>query len=281
ELGGEEGTRLRLVETATAKVRWSHPVKVDGPGAFTPDGGRVIVLSGNRPLTWDVPTGRLLRGTPAEETRWVYPGPPCLSPDGRTAVVGSQGTRRFVRPGVESLFPIPGTQLRLVETATGQVRRDLPLVPPVWSAAFTRDGRHLLTGGEDGAPLVWAPAEHAARPLTADAWADLAATGPTAYTAVCSLAAHSGEAVRLLGERLRPVAVDAKRVRAWVADLDAEAFDQRQEAEKQLAALQEHVEGDLRESLAGASPEARSRLVRLLQRIEDGPERWRRSRSLE
>src|SRR5262249_7737497 len=114
-----------------------------------------------------------------------------------------------------------------------------------------------------------------------DAWADLAATGPTAYTAVCSLAAHSGEAVRLLGERLRPVAVDAKRVRAWVADLDAEAFDQRQAAEKQLAALQEHVEGDLRESLAGASPEARSRLVRLLQRIEDGPERWRRSRSLE
>jgi hypothetical protein len=157
------------------------------------------------------------------------------------------------------------------------------LQPRVSGASFTPDGKCLISSSIDGSALVWDLGEYAIRPVPARAWDDLGAEdGRTAFAAVCSLAGDPKRALRLLTGHLGAARVDAKQVRGWLDDLDSESFQKREQAERRLAALQEHVEADLLAALAGSSLETRTRLRRLLQRIDKGsPAQWRRSRALE
>jgi WD40 repeat protein len=277
-----EKNTLRIVDVGSDKALWQQPLPASLQArAFSPDGLRVLLWAGGKLLAWRTETGEALGGVAMgpERGRREWLG---LSPDGRTAVLGLQGLREFKRPGVQALYPLPGTQVRLVETATGQVRRELPLLPLVSGVSFSRDGRHLITASADGSALVWDLAMYTAA-MTPHTWGDLGSPdGRTAFAAVCSLAADPKRALPLLATRVHPARVEARRVRGWIEGLDAESFEKRDEAQRQLGALREHVEADLRHALKNASVEARARLQRLLRRIETGnAEQWRRGRAVE
>jgi hypothetical protein len=202
------------------------------------------------------------------------------SPDGRTIAYARQA-----RPG--NFWT--NTHVTLYELASGQARASLPPLPgfdrmgPTHdSTAFTRDGRCLVTTSE-GTALVWDVDGLGAQALTGREWADLAGDGKTGFTAVCSLVVRPAQAIDLLSKKLAPSGIDAKQLRRWLDDLDHEELDARARAEKALAALEDHIEEDLRrEATASASTESRLRLRRLLRTIDNGaPSGMRRLRAIE
>jgi hypothetical protein len=93
--------------------------------------------------------------------------------------------------------------------------------------------------------------------------------------------------VPFLRRRLRPVAVDPRRVARWLAELDSDHYASRERASRALEALSEAVEPQLRQALAGKPPpEARRRLERLLkqvrgERLSPPPQRRRAVRAVE
>src|SRR5262249_27078527 len=65
-----------------------------------------------------------------------------------------------------------------------------------------------------------------------------------------------------------PARADAKQVRAWLDDLDAEAFDRREDAERRLREMRSAVEADLRRLFtSGPSVGGAARLARLLEAV--------------
>jgi hypothetical protein len=146
----------------------------------------------------------------------------------------------------------------------------------VLGAAFTPDGRRLVTSHYDGTMLVWeVPA--APRPpggaITAQQldswWAELAGDAAPAHAAVWALAAVPDQSVPLLAERVKPDAtVPADRIAALIADLDSPRFAVREAARKALAELGDAAEPALRAALAG-NPSAEQR--RSIQALLDAP----------
>jgi hypothetical protein len=70
----------------------------------------------------------------------------------------------------------------------------------------------------------------------AAAWTDLAGDDAAkAYRAVWALAGTPKQAVPFLSSRLKPVVLDEKQVRRWIADLDSNDFETRETALRRLA----------------------------------------------
>jgi hypothetical protein len=234
---------------------------------------------------WEAATGRTVGPRVRLKSGCNGPWAIGLSPDGRTAVVSMEEGLDLTTPTSSAWRSLPLSRVLLIEVATGRVRRRLPLLDSVCQCVFSPDGRHLLVVGEDGAALVWEV--YPAAPGVGDSlWADLAgADAEKAFAAVCRMVSRPGFAVKEIGRRLRPVALDRARVRRWIADLDHDAFARRAEATRELAALGEVVEADLvKACAAGPSLEARLRLERLLAQIRErggGPVHWQRARALE
>jgi hypothetical protein len=142
----------------------------------------------------------------------------------------------------------------------------------------------------DGTALLWdlRPARSAGRPVgAAGAWDDLAADDASkAYRAIWELADDPKSAVALLREKLPVVrsTVDEKLVKRLVADLDAEAFETREKATKDLAALGPPATPLLRKALEDAkSAEVQRRLGDLLAEEPEvpRPEDLRRTRAIQ
>jgi hypothetical protein len=103
----------------------------------------------------------------------------------------------------------------------------------------------------------------------AGCWNDLLGEDAAkAYTAIDRLAAHPDKALPLLRERVQPETVDARWLRARLADLDSDDFATRQTATKELTRVAETVESDLRRELAKtSSAEVRRRLQGVLEAL--------------
>jgi WD40 repeat protein len=282
-----EGAVVRLWDGATGKeVRMLGAETHSGLSsvAFSPD-GRVVAAVGSRRLEgepspgygvfrWEAATGKelppLWASPPGDPDRPVvhsYPGGPLtFSPDGRLVAVAGRDP-----------------DVTVWEAATGRVRLRLRgHRGGTIAVAFAPDGRTLASGGTDTTVLLWdllAPSQGKKRPAAlsdeerARLWDSLgdpdAAKG---YDALCLLAACPADAAALLGDRLRPVKIDADRVKRLLAGLDAETFEARERAEADLAALGQAAGPALRKALAGdPSAEAKRRLGRLLEALDGVP----------
>jgi hypothetical protein len=114
-------------------------------------------------------------------------------------------------------------------------------------------------------------------------WSDLAANDAvTAYQAACALRAAPTQAVPLIAQRLKQVPhADEKKLAEAIGNLNSDRFAVRNQATKELEALDEAAESALRAALEkNPVEEGRQRLIKLLERLE-GPELLRRPRALE
>ncbi len=163
----------------------------------------------------------------------------------------------------------------------------------VESLAFSPDVRLLASGGSTGLITVWkVPSLPPQKPWTAERrsslWAALADpdAGPAGH-AIADLVAMPSPAVELLQQRFRPGEshVDPGRLQKLIADLDADEFVVREQAQRELAAAGPDAVEPMRQALAkDPSAEMRRRLRKLLEpyeRAETQPARLRAVRAIE
>lgn len=152
--GDREVTLVRLFDVLTGKMLWEHQLaEVQLASLFSPRGDRLMV-KGKTVLIWDVATGKPI-AEHAVSSRLGSPTFLGLSPDGRTLVVKARIFATESGPGASVSIGSARDHLHLVNAATGEVQRTLPPTPAVVGIAFTRDGKHLITGHGDGHAIVW------------------------------------------------------------------------------------------------------------------------------
>jgi hypothetical protein len=187
-----------------------------------------------------------------------------VSPDGRTvASVTGDGVLRFWDSG---------SGKALVERA-GLPRNTNAL-------AFAPDGRTLATAGPEPGATLWdvpglaAEGRFAPKEVTADTlpelWKDLAGDdAPRAWQAILTLASSPKESLSFVKKQLQPAAApDAKQVARWIADLDAEQFQDREKATEELVHAGKSAEDAIRKALANKpTAEARQRLDFVLSKL--------------
>jgi WD40 repeat protein len=163
----------------------------------------------------------------------------------------------------------------------------------VTSLAFSADGKFLASGHADGSIFIWdAPAVSitpSAKTEPAELekwWADMAdEDARKAGAASWSLVGAGGPAVDFLRERVQPVvSPPPDQIKRWIADLDSKDFERRQDAARQLAALEELAQPALQDTLTGKpSAEQRRRIDDLLKPtlVVQSPEKRRLLRSIQ
>jgi WD40 repeat protein len=238
--------------------------------AFTPD-GKYLAVAGSRdfrdkektssPLQlWEVPTEKVVR-------QFEIDG---ASPTGLT----------FSRDG-RMLAALQDGKIEVFETATGKRRFSFTgHEGNVSAVAFSRDGRRLVSGGEDCRVIVWDLTGTAGAPVgkleakDLDAlWGGLASDdAPGAARSLGKLVARPAEAVPYLRLRLTVLTdADLKRIEKLVADLDDPAFKVRDAAARELERNGEAAVPVLKRALEGnKSAEVRQTAERLLKKIGDG-----------
>jgi WD40 repeat protein len=245
-----------------------------GQGGPTSDGRSYLLLQGLTVTLNELTTGRARQTFTLPAPPPPVPGGPprpflgaigaALSPDGRTvATVMSDGTLRFWDSGSGKV---------LAE------RKDLPANSRL--LAFSPDGKTLATAGTDAGALLWdvpgpnAEGRLALKEITAETaaelWKDVSAEdGARAWQAVLTLAAAPKEAVPFVEKQLKPEAApDAKAIDKLIAALDADGFQEREDATEALIRAGRAAEDAVKKALANKpSAEAKSRLEQVLAKL--------------
>jgi WD40 repeat protein len=258
---------LHVWETATGRTVRVLPIPEGAAlrhAAFSPDGRTLAMELGDG----EVQLVELASGRPRlvlnAHTR--VKADPDLPPGLRRATAFSgipEGTALAVAPDGRLLAQAgeDGT-VRVWDLRTGkQAARLAGHRGQVTALAFSADGTRLASGGTDTTALVW-DAEAVRRtlpgraaPLTREKaealWEVLgSADAGRSYEAVRGLAGDPARALPLLRERVKPVAgADPKVLAKLVADLDADEFDTREKARKELERLGDSAAGALRQAL--------------------------------
>jgi RNA polymerase sigma factor (sigma-70 family) len=253
-LGSRDTPHLvRLWDVASGKEKhtlnghWDYVLDM----AFSPDGRWLATTSEKSSFVWDTATGTKVAALPDG------------LPMGATAVA-------FSRDGHLLATALPEGTIQLWEVATWTKRneykghRDRPT-----ALTFTPAGQ-LLSGSLDTTVLAWdmQPPRVAVSVSLESAWNDLAAKeASVSFRSEGRFLAAPAETVKLFAEKVKLVeALDPKRIRRLLADLDSEVFAVREAASKALHGLDEQAIPYLEETLKnGASLEVRLRVERILE----------------
>jgi WD40 repeat protein len=272
--------KVALWDTRTGKLVRAFGKTTPGASeilAFSPD-GRTIATGGSTIdptellprdiVLWETATGRERLRIPIHEDGLVRQV--VFSPDGRLmASVGRSETIHFW------------------DAWTGAVISELAgHRGAVTSLSFAPDGKTLASGGADSTVLIWdvsgvspsskKPAEKLGRAELAKIWEDLGgADAARAYQAVAELARRPGQAEDFLRDKLAAsLGKNSRQLARLIADLDADDFNVRDKAYKELAALGKSAEAALTKALEGGSSsvELRRRAQDLLAKLEGSAE---------
>jgi WD40 repeat protein len=191
-----------------------------------------------------------------------------------------------------------GDTIQVFEAETGgEITRYTIDDAYIYCLTFSPDGRELASGHRDTTILVWDLARRRQRGQRTksrldraqleQAWIDLASDkARTAFRAVWLLADFPEQAVSLLATRLQPARkVTVEEMERWIADLDRDDFQVRQQAFQALDDLGDRAEATLA-AIGQRKPslEVRKQVDMLLERIHSGqrsPHALRESRALE
>ena len=133
---GDDGV-ARLYRLDTGALLWSHRPVAGGAAAFLEGGRSVVLISGARLVTLDAATGRP-RGDPVPVSLAGVVDELVPSPDGRSAIV---------------LTGKPRARVIAISTGARLGRVKHPRV--ITDAAFSPDGRGVVSGGRDRAGRLW------------------------------------------------------------------------------------------------------------------------------
>jgi RNA polymerase sigma factor (sigma-70 family) len=208
---------------------------------------------------WELPSRTKVRLFDAEKQAPVALGP---------------GGRYVLRVVGDAAFEVyePFVLKKVVATVTAPCRPE--------RFEFSPDGSRVAAALADASVVVWDTTpwrdligEQMRREMPADLaplWQDLAKDAGTGLRAARLLAAAGERAVVFLAGRIDArKAPDEALLRKLIADLDAEAYATREQAEKALGDIGGSAEAHLRKELrASPPPEARRRIDRLLTQIE-------------
>jgi WD40 repeat protein len=266
-----EPLQVHIWDTKTGKNITRFPIPADQPDendrdrnrsrpqlGFSPDQRRIAIVGERRVKLFETTSGKHLLDLNSD-------GPFAFSPDSRLLATGSR------RNSVEVWELISGERCAELRGHVG----------PIYSLAFTADGKALISSSADNTLLVWdmrleRPGPAAVKldaDLRARCWNLLAGSdAAAAHEALGSLVRQPGETVKFLQPRLPPVAlVEAARLRALVAELDATEFEVRDRASTELAYLGVLAGDELRRAVQNpVSLEARRRLERLIAGLPQG-----------
>jgi Tol biopolymer transport system component len=247
---------------------------------YSPDGkllAACLGLQGERVQIWDVGTGKERRALPGNV--WGI----AFSPNGHLVATGGSYSSDH--------------RVRIFETFTGKEVISLSShTQGVPSVCFSPQGKRFCSVSHDGTGLIWNVAEllgdkGPAKPLTPELleehWSALAGTDAgKAYKAIFALAADPKQCLPYLDEHGKPARapVPAEKIAGLIERLDAEDFESREQAQKELERHADQAETQLRKALEHRSLEVRRRAEQLLRKIEEScgsPERLRVLRTLE
>jgi hypothetical protein len=282
--GGIDAT-VRLWDLVTGKElsQWpAHQSAVVGI-TFSADGKSLATAGRDEGIRlWEVATGKpRAEFAPAKQGAVGLFGSVGFSGNGRL-LAGTTDRTRVIR--VWDL--VTRQEVKQFQGHEGWVR----------SLTFAADGRTLASASEDTTILLWdvsglPPGRNAPDvDLTDEAlkgwWEELAGDDAArAFGAIGALAVAPRRAVPWLQKNLPPAAVvEGLRIDRLIADLESDAFEEREKASRELEAAGELAEEALRKAVAdSSSPEVRKRAEVLLVKLQPGgsPQRLRALRAVE
>jgi hypothetical protein len=223
--------------------------------------GRLKELMVEDPSVVEVWTGRPLVTLRIRHAKHL-----ALSPDGRSLAVGQPD-------GIHVYDVLTGREL-LIRNLPAYPRAD-PTVPAEFGLSYSPDGTRIAVLEAGGSVLVFDVTVTRERFALAAGeldrlWSDLGSDDPRiGWAAVYRLCDHPAASVRLLVQRVTPVAEPAGLAEV-VRDLNAPAFRVRAAAAGRLLAVGDAARPAVAAALkAGASAEARERLERLAANLAD------------
>lgn len=189
-------------------------------------------------------------------------------------MVNASGPRMALAADGRTIAWATEDAILVYELISGQIRSKLALPKhEVHALALDRDGRTVALAGSGWPVILWDMAgETPLEPLTTAAsweaaWSELASHNASdAYRAARRIQLNPTEAVRFLRSKLKPAAPpDAAILAQAIANLDAPAFADRQQASKDIRKFGELAIPELSRVLdATESAEVRNRIESLL-----------------